>query len=208
MKKKESKPIKSDNSIKDIQDYLKEKSERDYLLFVIGITTGYRGGDLVDLKVRDIKKFLDDGYFSILEKKKINRVMQERNLDKRARMLKEIKPREVIVVPLLRRILRDYIVNMRDYEYIFPSRKGSNKHILVSRASSILKEAGEYFGLKDISCHSMRKTYGYKIYEETQDIFVVKEMLGHSSIEVTKRYIGLDKETYAEYSQSLNNMLI
>lgn len=200
MKKKEAKPIKSDSSVKDLQDYLKLKSERDYLLFVIGITTGYRAGDLVDLKVRDIKDFLENGYFSIIEKKKLNTIRNPKDKDK-------VKPREVIIVPHLRRILREYIINMRDYEYIFQSRKGSNQHILVSSASRMLNEAGAFFGLKNISCHSLRKTYAYKIYEETQDIFVVKEMLGHSSVEITKRYIGLDKDTYAEFSQKLNNML-
>lgn len=201
MLKKEAKPIKSDSSIKDMQDYLKLNNERDYLLFVIGITTGYRVGDLIELKVRDIKRFLDAGYFSIVENKKVKMSLHH-NADKK------IKPREVIIVPHLRKILREYIINMRDYEYIFQSRKGTNQHIQVSTVSRIFKDAGEYFGLKDISCHSLRKTYAYKIYEETGDIFVVKEMLGHSSVEITKRYIGLDKDTYAEYSQSLNNMLI
>jgi len=68
--------------------------------------------------------------------------------------------------------------------------------------SNILKEAGEYFGLYDISAHSMRKTYAYKIYiESDKDIVAVKELLGHRSIEETKLYIGLDREKYHQYSK-------
>lgn len=55
-RKEASKPIKDIEQLKDIRDYLKAKNERDYVLFMLGIMTGYRAGDLVSLKVRDIKK--------------------------------------------------------------------------------------------------------------------------------------------------------
>ena len=71
-----------------------------------------------------------------------------------------------------------------------------------------MKEAANYFGLYDISAHSMRKTYAYKIYIESKnDITAVKELLGHSSIEETKRYIGLDREKYHQYSKSLRDFV-
>ena len=101
-----------------------------------------------------------------------------------------------------------YIKGKKDYEYVFQSRKGKNKHITVSHVSRILKAAGREFGLKNISAHSMRKTFAYKIYVESNfNITLVKEMLGHSSEEETKRYIGLDRETYDKYSDSLNNLI-
>lgn len=74
--------------------------------------------------------------------------------------------------------------------------------------SNILKEAGEYFSLHDITAHSMRKTYAYKIYMESdKNIVAVKELLGHRSIEETKKYIGLDKEKYHQYSKSLEEYI-
>lgn len=54
----------------------------------------------------------------------------------------------------------------------------------------------------------MRKTYAYKIYTETGcDIVAVKELLGHKSIEETKRYIGLDQEKYQRISGYLNDFI-
>jgi integrase len=198
-KKKPSKPIKNRETVLDIQDYLKAQNERDYLLFATGISTGYRAGDLVKLKVRDIKTALENGYFEILEGKKQN----SKNIRK-----ENIKPRIVKVIDNLEVLLKKYIKNKRDYEYLFQSRKGINSHITVSRVSGILKDAGEQFGLKNISAHSMRKTYAYKIYVESgYDITLVKEMLGHSSIEETKRYLGLDRETYDTFSDTLNNLI-
>jgi len=40
----------------DIQEYLRYKSYRNYVIFMLGITTGYRAGDLVKLKVRDVRE--------------------------------------------------------------------------------------------------------------------------------------------------------
>lgn len=198
-RKRPSQPIKSNDKVKDIQDYLKYKNYRDYVLFTLGVTTGYRAGDLVTLKVRDIKEALRRREFEIFEgKKKNSKHIREKNR----------KPRIVEVRPKLATILKDFIDDKKDYEYVFQSRKGTNQHIGVQAVSNILKSAGEYFYLHDISAHSMRKTYAYKIYVESgKDIVAVKELLGHSSVEETKLYIGLDREKYHQYSCSLDDFL-
>lgn len=197
--KRPARPIETITKVLDIQEYLKCKNYRDYVLFLLGVTTGYRAGDLVKLQVRDIKSALRRKEFIIMEGKKYN----SKNIREKNR-----KPRVVELIPSLGKILKEYIKDKKDYEYIFPSRKGTNKHIGVQAISNILKEAGEYFGLDNITAHSMRKTYAYKIYIESgRDIVVVKELLGHSSIEETKKYIGLDREKYHQYSKSLKDFV-
>jgi integrase len=200
MYKRPANPIKQPSKVLDIQDYLKDQNERDYVLFVLGVATGYRAGDLVALQVRDTKAALRAGYFRIMEGKKVN----SKNIRKC-----NMKPREVVIVVKLEKILKNYIKDKKDYEYMFPSRKGSYDHIGVPRVSNILKEAGEVFGLDNITAHSMRKTYAYCIFVESNyNIVVVKEMLGHSSIEETKRYLGLDRRDYDNYSKSLNALIL
>lgn len=199
MRKRPAKPIMIAEQVLDIEDYLKYKNKRNYILFLIGVTTGYRAGDLVKLKARDIREALRRNLFIIFEGKKFN----SKNIREKNR-----KPREAEVLPSVAKQLKEYIRDMKDYEYIFKSRKGKNKHIGVQAVSNILKDAGEYFGLYNISAHSMRKTYAYKLYIESgKDIVLVKEALGHSSIEETKAYIGLDKEKYHEVAKSLNDFV-
>lgn len=199
MKKRPARPITSTEKVLDIQDYLKYRNMRDYVLFLLGVTTGYRAGDLVKLKVRDIKEAIRKKEFVIYEGKKMN----SKNIREKNR-----KPRIVELIPELAKVLKDYIENKKEYEYIFISRKGRNRPIGVQAVSNILKDAGEYFGLYEITAHSMRKTYAYKIYiESDKDIVAVKELLGHSSIEETKRYIGLDREKYHQYSKSLKDFV-
>ena len=198
-KKRPARPIIRTSDVLDIQDYLKYKNYRDYILFLVGVTTGYRAGDLVKLKVRDVKEALRRKEFTIYEGKKMN----SKNIREKNR-----KPRTVELIPELAKILKEYIRDKKDYEYMFKSRKGTNKPIGVQAISNIIKEAADYFGLYDITAHSMRKTYAYKIYiESDRDIVVVKELLGHSSIEETKRYIGLDREKYHQYSKSLRDFV-
>ena len=51
---------------------------------------------------------------------------------------------------------------------------------------------GKSIGLKNISGHSLRKTFATKIYEESgRDLEQVRIALNHQSIEETKRYLGL-----------------
>lgn len=198
-KKQPANPVRYLNNILDIQDYLKCNNERDYVLFVLGIATGYRAGDLVKLKVRDVKEALRNGYFYILEEKK-----------EKSKSIKKVnlKPREAEVVPNLAKVLRNYIKNKKDYEFMFQSRKGINKHIQVSRVSRILKGAGEYFGLKNISAHSLRKTYAYNIYiESDHNIEAVRELLNHSTAKYTRKYIGLDREQLSKYVNKLNGLI-
>jgi len=197
-KKRASKPITSTTRVLDIQDYLRSKSERNYILFMLGITTGYRAGDLVGLKIRDVKEAIRNGYFLIFEGKKRN----SKNIRSKNR-----KPREAELLPKFSKILKEYIKDKNDYDLMFTSRKG-NSYISVQTVTNILKDAAAYFDLQDITAHSMRKTYAWKIYIDNDcDIVTVMELLGHSSIEETKRYLGIDKEKYHQYNKSLNDFV-
>ena len=48
---------------------------------------------------------------------------------------------------------------------------------------------------KHITPHKLRSTFGTNLYRETKDIYVVAEVLGHTSIETTKRhYAAIDED--------------
>ena len=198
---KAAKPIRDKDLILDIQEYLKYKNERDYVLFVIGITTGYRSQDLVCLRIRDIQKAIREREFCIVEKKK------DRNAKARG-YKKKVEPRRITIRKPVFPILRNYIKDKKSYEYAFKSRKG-NGHIGVNSYGRILKEAGQYFGLNHISAHTPRKIYATNLYEYSgKDLERVKNALGHTSSITTAKYLGIDREVIDEISGGLDNIIL
>ena len=162
-------PITDIEVVKDISNYLQIRSDRNHVMFLIGIYTGLRISDIRNLKVRDLK---GKSHLEIISQK----------TDKKLR---------IVINDKLKIALDDYLIGMNDYEYVLKSRQGDNKPISNNQAYNILSDAAHALGLNNIGTHSMRKTFGYHLYKKTKDIVLVKELLSHSDIEITKRYIGL-----------------
>lgn len=136
-------PIRDIEVVQDIADYLRTRSERNYVLFIFGIYTGLRISDILTFRVRDVKN-----------KEVLYLREQKKNRERKIMMHKDLKL-----------VLNEYIQDKEEYEYLFTSRKGKNTPIRKDSAYRILKDAANAFGLPCIGTHSMRKTYGYHIYQ-------------------------------------------
>ena len=82
---------------------------------------------------------------------------------------------------------------------ILVSQKGTI--FTVQAINRILKEIKKKYRLKikNFSCHSLRKTFGRQVYTmngENSELALVKlmELFNHSSVSITKRYLGLRQE--------------
>lgn len=166
-------PIRDINVVNDIADYLREQSERNYIMFLFGIYSGLRISDILKLRVRDVRG-----------KEKI--IMREK---------KTGKERRFPINKALKKSLVRYIEPMKDYEFLFKSRQGCNSPISRQQAWKILRKAGERFGLESIGTHTLRKTFGYHMYQQTHDIVTIQKILNHATQEYTLRYIGITQDT-------------
>lgn len=200
--KKPSKPISEshyDRFKYRLEEISREWAERNLTLFLLDIATGYRMQDLVDLTIADIIDALNNGYFEIQEKKQYN--AWKTHSKKHPDSIKKIPPkRKHDIDTSLEKILRKYIKNKKKSEYAFPSQKGDGSIYIRAKAySEILKKVAEdkEINLKNITGHSLRKTYARRLYEDTKDLEFVRIALGHLSIEVTKRYLGQEEEVKA-----------
>ena len=86
---------------------------------------------------------------------------------------------------------------------ILVSQKGTV--FTIQRINVILKEIKRKYRLKvkNFSCHSLRKTFGRQVYNmnsENSELALVKlmELFNHSSLAITKRYLGLRQEEILE----------
>jgi len=74
---------------------------------------------------------------------------------------------------------------------LFPSRKFGSA-LGRTQAHRICVSAFNGAGLNGkLATHSLRKTFAQRIYDASGDIFLVKELLGHKSVETTKQYLGV-----------------
>jgi len=169
---KDVQPIRSREKIEDMKWALKRFcGQRDYILFCLGIDTGLRCGDLLNLKVKDVEKKKE---FTIKEGK-------------------TNKPRKIIVNGLYDE-LNAYIQTLpKGTEWLFPSRRG-NKPITTIQAWRQLQKASEMAGVEHIGTHTMRKTFGYWYYKKTMDVAKLQMILNHSHPQITLRYIGITQE--------------
>lgn len=198
-KKRPSKPILESHYERfkyRLEEISGEWAERNLTLFLLDIATGYRIQDVVDLTVAEIKEALESGCFEIQEKKQYN--AWKTHIKKNPKSQRKIpEKRKHDIVPQLETVLRRYIKGKKKSEYAFPSQKGNgSKHISAKAYSDILKKVAEdkEINLKNITGHSLRKTYARRLYEATNDLEYVRIALGHLSREVTKKYLGLDDE--------------
>lgn len=184
-------PIRDAKKIDRMKKYLKEKSLRDYCLFVLGINSGLRISDLLNLQVKDVAE--DSGKL----KDRIRLTEQKTG-----------KTKDFPISDTAGRAIKEHLAALNTKEpsaYLFPSRKG-NGAILRYQAWRILNEAAAHSGLdkEAIGTHTMRKTFGYHAYKKGMDITVIQKLLNHSSPAITLSYIGITRDDLDNVYLNLN----
>lgn len=167
--------------------------DEDYkmsLLIAIGCFWGLRISDILSLRWSQI---LNVDEFTIKEKK-------------------TGKLRTIRINAQLKRHITDCfkgIVPISINAPVFISQKGTI--YTVQRINVILKEIKAKYKLKvqNFSCHSLRKTFGRQVYNqnsENAELALVKlmELFNHSSVAITKRYLGLRQEEILQAYDSLS----
>lgn len=170
--------------ISDIIDYLKCNDRyRDLCLIMIGINTGLRISDILELRVRDVKS--------------------KRSIQVRCKKTGKIQ--RVEINNTLRNFLDKYTEYKPNHEYLIKSRKGFNNPIGRIQAYRIIKDiCYEVFGIDQVGTHSLRKTYAMKLYTNSNnDLGLVQEALGHESSKDTVKYLGIDKERVAKATRGI-----
>lgn len=164
-------PIRDSNKVRELANYLRKYSERNYIMFVIGINSGLRISDILKLRVRDVK---GKEQVSIREKK-------------------TGKQRIFPMTPILKRELKNFCLDKDSDEFLIKSQQGYNKAISRERAYMILRDAGETLGLYNLGTHTLRKTFGYHFYMQYKDIVTLQKIFNHADPSITLHYIGIEQ---------------
>lgn len=165
-------PIRDWEKIQLILEYLEQTNERNYILFLLGISTGLRIQDILKLRVEDLKG-------------KSHIVMRENKTKKEKRLF---------ILPSLKKELAKYLAEKKDHEFVIKSRVGLNRPITRGMAYKILQQIAKEFKLRELGCHSMRKSFGYHFYQRTKDIALLQKIFNHNDQNTTLLYIGVSQD--------------
>lgn len=186
-------PIRTEDEIEQMKDYfITRKHYRDYAMFVLGINTALRIGDLLNIRwqdVYDVKRERFKKHIDLTEQKTQKHAVVALNISciEALELLKSKRPYE------------------KEDEFIFCSNKHRYEHISRTMAWKILKKAANVIQIDgNISCHSMRKTFGYQAWKRGASSTLIMHIYNHSSMEVTKRYLSITQDEKDDLYNSMN----
>jgi len=164
-----------------------ENHPREPALFDLGIDSKLRACDLVKLRVRD--------------------VCHGERVASRATVLqqKTQRPVQFEISPAARDAVEAWIrtAGLRPDDYLFPSRVHRSPHLGTRQYARILDSWVSSVGLDPAGygTHSMRRTKASLIYRRTKNLRAVKLLLGHSKLESTVRYLGIEVDDALELAE-------
>lgn len=177
-------PIKNEEELRKFKEYfLTEKPVyRNYAMIILGLNTAFRIGDLLNLKWKDVFNKKTERF-----RKHICVIEQKTNKERIVAINAAVT--EVLI------ILQKNFRYTQEEQYLFPSTRKPEIPLSRSQAFRIIREAAEYAGIEDhISCHSLRKTFGYQAWKQGVHPVVLMDIYNHSSFRVTKRYLCIEQE--------------
>jgi integrase len=160
---------------------------RELALFNLAIDSKLRGCDLVGLRVHDVVQGSRVAPRAIVMQKKTQRPVQfeitEQTRDAVAAWLKE--------------------AHLKPDQFLFPSRVSKSPHLSTRQYSRIVEAWVASIGLDpaEYDTHSLRRTKATLIYRRTKNLRAVQLLLGHTKLESTVRYLGIEVDDALEIAE-------
>ncbi|MTI02103.1 tyrosine-type recombinase/integrase [Roseibium sp. RKSG952] len=162
---------------------------RDLALFNLAIDSKLRGCDLVKLMVADV--------YAAGQVKERTSIIQS----------KTQKPVRFEITEGTRKSLSRWMEQplMVGSEYLWPGRFHERLHISTRQYARLVREWVKSIGLEPSAygTHSMRRTKVSQIYKKTGNLRAVQLLLGHTKMDSTVRYLGVELEDALAISESV-----
>ena len=176
-------PIRAKDDLELFLDYYKKEkpSPRNYALIILGLNTALRISDILHLTWEDIYDFKKRDFRTHL-------CIYEKKTGKHNTVILNTKAKEAL---LLYKASREIL----PYDYIFTKTTDFTSPLSRSQAYRIIRRAAEEtLHIDNISCHSLRKTFGYHAWKQGTPPALLMDIYNHSSYRITKRYLGIEQD--------------
>jgi integrase len=160
---------------------------RELALFNLAIDSKLRGCDLVALRVRDVVQGSHVAPRAIVMQKKTQRPVQFEITE---------QTRDAVAAWIA-------ATHLKPEQSLFPSRMSASPHLSTRQYSRIVGAWAGSIGLDPAAygTHSMRRTKPTLIYRRTKNLRAVQLLLGHSKLESTVRYLGIEVDDALEIAE-------
>jgi integrase len=163
------------------------KKVRDLALFNLALDSKLRACDLVKLKVRDVSQGSQMLSRAMVEQQKTHQSVQFE------------------ITKQTREAVSDWIehARLKNENYLFPSRIKLSPHLSTRQYARIVHSWIKQIGLESAAygTHSMRRTKASLIYKRTKNLRAVQLLLGHTKLESTVRYLGIEVDDALEIAE-------
>ena len=160
---------------------------RDLALFNLAIDSKLRACDLTKLRVRDIAHGEHVSPRAIVMQQKTQRPVQF-EITEQTRTALEVWMHHA---------------HLRTESFLFPSRLHCSEHISTRQYARIVKAWVTSIGLDPAlyGTHTLRRTKASLIYRRTKNLRAVQLLLGHTKLESTVRYLGIEVDDALEMAE-------
>ena len=167
-----------------------EGHDRDLALFNLALDSKLRASDLLKIRVSDI---CSGGQVN-------SRAMTSQQ--------KTGRPVRLEITARARKSIEQWIEanGLTTSDFLFPSRLHGSPHLSTRQYSRIVESWVSWVGLDPASygTHSLRRTKATLIYRRTKNIRAVQLLLGHSNLDSTVRYLGIEIDDALEMSEQID----
>lgn len=179
-------PIRDRKQLQKFKTYYKDQPTgvRNYTLIVMGLNTALRISDILHLTYDEVYQG---------GKVRSHIVVKEQKTGKENRVC--INQDLKLALAAYRKLLIRTPMYKKGNRYLFPSTKKEGAPLSRYQAYRIISKAAADIGMEDhISCHSLRKTFGYHAWRQGVDPLLIMLLLNHSSIRITMRYLCIEQD--------------
>jgi integrase len=166
------------------------KQHRNLALFNLAIDSKLRACDLVRLRLRDVWSGGRVNFRATIRQKKTGRPVCFEITE---------QTREAIARWV-------WLFGHDRDSYLFPSRRNPSRHLSSRQYARLVSDWVAAIGLNpsDYGTHSLRRTKAAMIYRRTGNLRAVQLLLGHTKLESTVRYLGIEVDDALEIAERLD----
>jgi len=164
-----------------------EDRKRDLALFNLAIDSKLRACDLLQIRLSDVSN--------------------GSRINKRASICQQKTGRPVRfeITSRTRKSIKAWVkqFDLKPSDYLFPNRLHDSPHLSRRQYARIVDSWVEWIGLDPTryGTHSMRRTKATLIYRRTKNLRAVQLLLGHTNLDSTVRYLGIEIDDALEMSE-------